>query len=170
LVTVRCLSTQNTSTQGSGPPHDIISARLRLSARLPSSSLRSALRFSQPSDGFFRAQTLRAYCIPLPCPGFLFPLRELLPLCSRPSSSEVFCPHAVADFVYSPASRLPQTLSRDFEALLRTKVRAVSLVLPAPLAVPLFGLRLLQVTHSPRQWPRLTRSQTLMTLATRPSS
>jgi len=77
--------------QGFGPLRDSTCVRPQF-ARFPSPSLRSALRFSQPFGGFLRTLALRAYFIPQPRSGFLFPFRVFLPSYSRTFSSKAFCP------------------------------------------------------------------------------
>jgi len=72
----------------------------------PTLPLRSVLGFSQPLDGLLRHSTLRAYCIPLPRPGFS-PFRGFSRVAAVPDSSSVRAPWPLSPR-RSPANRLPR--------------------------------------------------------------
>jgi hypothetical protein len=101
--------------------------------------LRSVLGFSQPLDGLLHRSTLRAYCIPLPRPGFS-PFRGFSHVAAVPDSSSGRAPLPLSPH-RSPASRLPrQNLSASRLCSATRCVPPGRLLIDSRVA-PLFGFR-----------------------------
>jgi hypothetical protein len=122
--------------QGFGRLRGIMKKR-PLVVRVPNAPLRSALRFSQPLDGFLRFATLQVCFTPQPRARFS---RSGVSLSEQyVSLIERRCPHAVGTF----QTRRPKSAAifevLDFEAFPRSEKRVESLGLTALSLAPLFG-------------------------------